>query len=163
MVIRITTFRNALCLIVFGLSITGCGIAPTSPPIAAEQAIALTQQPPELTEGEDSPVVAVSEATSHKVTQPVTTTTEAVAATRNPFQPPSVTVRTVTQRHIEKSDLRLLGIAKRQDDRFVILEKAGKLHKASVGDFVLDWEVTHVEEEQATLRRGLEEIKLSID
>ncbi|PQO30391.1 hypothetical protein DTL21_23830 [Bremerella cremea] len=163
MVLRITVFRNALSLLASGLSATGCGIAPISSPIATEQATAPVQQPPELAESEDSPIVAVSEATSHKVTQPVTRMTEKVAEKRNPFQPPSVTVRTVTQRHIEKSDLRLLGIAKRQNDRFVILEKAGKLHKASVGDFVLDWEVTHVEEEQATLRRGLEEIKLSID
>lgn len=151
----------ALLTFVFGISSLGCGLGAAETPIATSQATGRLLNVP-LPADED--VAETPEpAEQVGVTQPVTITPTSTKPPRNPFQPPTVTVRTVTQREIQQDDIRLLGIAKRGSEQFAILERSGKLHKASVGDFVHDWEVTQVNAEQATLRRGLEEIKLHLD
>lgn len=157
-----SAIRIALLTFVLGISSLGCSRGAAQTPIAASPATSQRTDVPPPATAEDA-IETPEPVTQVEPTQPVATTPATAQPPRNPFQPPTVTVRTVTQREIQQDDIRLLGIAKRGSEQFAILERSGKLHKAAEGDFVHDWEVTQVRADQATLRRGLEEIKLHLD
>ena len=159
------------------LLVTGCGQQPLSAPVvsqevasqeAAPQAAApsetSTTEPATTPSHVEATKIASSDAEPVSLTPSETQTTAPVksALARNPFQPPTVTVRKLTPNQVQTSDIRLLGIAKRDNQRFVIIENSGELSKAAVGDSVRDWEVVRIGDTQVTLRRGLEEILLTI-
>lgn len=162
------------CLLSLLLLATGCGQPPDSTPMTGHEAAsnaatltAVTEKPIVIsTTAPKSEAIAESPSASEPAsrdsdeTLPKETIPPPLA--RNPFQPPTVTVRTLTPNQVQTADIRLLGIAKRDDQRFVIVENAGELNKAAVGDLVGDWEVVRIGDTQVTLRRELEEILLTI-
>lgn len=144
-------------ILLIGLS--GCGFGP-----AATHPVAVDEQPDPLA------VAQQSETPEEVPTTPVTAAEVVSAETpqtphkpyRNPFRPPTVRARTVTPQQAESADIRLLGIAKRDSQHIALLETAGDFHKAVVGDFIDQWEVLSVTENETTLRRGLEQMSLRI-
>lgn len=137
----------------------GCGFTPVASSPAS------TGQPPEIAL-ETSEVASVDDSTSAKDNAaekaPAVSMVESQQTYRNPFRPPTVKARTLTPQQAESADIRLLGIAKRDSQHIALLESAGKLHKAIVGDFVDQWEVLSVDDSETTLRRGLEQMSLRI-
>ncbi|PQO42512.1 hypothetical protein [Blastopirellula marina] len=135
---------------------TSTGETSTTPPSLQTRSVEGT----EIASSESKPADSISTETPTPETP--TNKRHSTTLARNPFQPPTITVRTLAPNQVQATDIRLLGIAKRGDQRFVIVENAGELNKAGVGDLVRDWEVVRIGETQVTLRRGLEELLLTI-
>lgn len=149
----------AIAASVLLLGISGCGFAPTAAaPEATLQTQSTTPVAQEIAalENAGSPEEAIVEKPAPK------TVPASRQSYRNPFRPPTVKTRTVTPQQVESGNIRLLGIAKRDEQHIALVETSGEFHKAVVGDFILEWEVLTVTESETTLRRGLEQMSLRI-
>lgn len=156
---RTITLPLAFALLLTTLAvIAGCAADQTVP--AQQVASADNRDAAPLSEQETPPPV---DSTDNAAESPTVAANENASSPRNPFRPPTVKTRTVTPQQAQTADIRLLGIAKRGDQPFALLEANGDFQRAVVGDFVLQWEVLSVTDSQATLRRGLEQITLQLN